>query len=124
MVSGPSLRCELAKSCEWVANFQIADAAAVLCDHVSGARTAHSARWAGLPVSYREEHIDDHESRIDADSRAGNPADYAAKAQAGNPLFFDPTAQDVLNRVDYDFTRLHVPYKTVVLVCQRAKKLV
>jgi O-methyltransferase involved in polyketide biosynthesis len=43
-----------------------------------------------------------------------------AKAQPGNPLFFDPTAQDILNRVDYDFVRLHVPYKTVVLVCQRA----
>jgi O-methyltransferase involved in polyketide biosynthesis len=46
-----------------------------------------------------------------------------AKAQPGNPLFFDPTAQDILTRVDYDFARLHVPYKTVVLVCQRAKKL-
>jgi len=46
-----------------------------------------------------------------------------AKAQPGNPLFFDQTAQDVLNRVDYDFTRLHVPYMTVALVCQRAKKL-
>jgi len=46
-----------------------------------------------------------------------------AKAQPGNPLFFDPTTQDILNRVDYDFDRLHVPYKTVILVCQRAKKL-
>ena len=46
-----------------------------------------------------------------------------AKAQPGNPLFFDPTAQDILNRVDYDFARLRVPYKTVLLVCQRAKKL-
>jgi O-methyltransferase involved in polyketide biosynthesis len=46
-----------------------------------------------------------------------------AKAQPGNPLFFDQAAQDILNRVDYDFGRLHVPYKTVVLVCQRAKKL-
>jgi O-methyltransferase involved in polyketide biosynthesis len=46
-----------------------------------------------------------------------------AKAQPGNPLLFDPTAQDILNRVDYDFARLHIPYKTVVLVCQRAKKL-
>jgi O-methyltransferase involved in polyketide biosynthesis len=46
-----------------------------------------------------------------------------AKAQPGNPLFFDQTAQDLLNRVDYDFTRLHVPYMTVALVCQRAKKL-
>jgi O-methyltransferase involved in polyketide biosynthesis len=46
-----------------------------------------------------------------------------AKSHPGNPLFFDPTAQDILNRVDYDFARLRVPYKTVVLVCQRAKKL-
>lgn len=46
-----------------------------------------------------------------------------AKAQPGNPLFFDPMAQDILNRIDYDFSRLHVPYKTIILVCQRAKKL-
>jgi len=46
-----------------------------------------------------------------------------AKAQPGNPLFFDPMAQDILNRVDYDFARLHVPYKTIILICQRAKKI-
>ena len=46
-----------------------------------------------------------------------------AKAQPGNPLLFDPTSQDILNRVDYDFARLRVPYKTIVLICQRAKKL-
>lgn len=46
-----------------------------------------------------------------------------AKAQPGNPLFFDPMAQDILHRVDYDFALLRVPYKTIVLVCQRAKKL-
>ncbi|HET7088697.1 MAG TPA: class I SAM-dependent methyltransferase [Anaerolineae bacterium] len=46
-----------------------------------------------------------------------------AKAQPGNPLFFDPKARDILSQVDYDFSRLHVPYKTVVLICQRAKKL-
>src|SRR5512143_1161873 len=46
-----------------------------------------------------------------------------AKAQPENLLFFDPAARDILDRVDYDFTRLHIPYKTVVLVCQRAKKL-
>jgi O-methyltransferase involved in polyketide biosynthesis len=45
------------------------------------------------------------------------------KAQPGNPLFFDPKALEILNQVDYDFTKLHVPYKTVILVCQRAKKL-
>jgi O-methyltransferase involved in polyketide biosynthesis len=46
-----------------------------------------------------------------------------AKAQPANPLFFDPQARAILEQVDYDFTRLQVPYKTVVLVCQRAKKL-
>jgi O-methyltransferase involved in polyketide biosynthesis len=46
-----------------------------------------------------------------------------AKAQPGNPLFFDPKAQDVLGQMDYDFSRLRVPYKMVVLVCQRAKKM-
>jgi O-methyltransferase involved in polyketide biosynthesis len=46
-----------------------------------------------------------------------------AKAQPGNPLFFDPVARDILSQVDYDFTRLRVPYKTVILICQRAKKL-
>ena len=46
-----------------------------------------------------------------------------AKAQPDNPLFFDPLAKNILNRVDYDFTKLNVPYKTVILVCQRTKKL-
>ena len=46
-----------------------------------------------------------------------------AKAQPDNPLFYDPLAEDVLKQVDYDFSRLKIPYKTVVLVCQRAKKL-
>ncbi|MGD9028629.1 MAG: class I SAM-dependent methyltransferase [Anaerolineae bacterium] len=46
-----------------------------------------------------------------------------AKAQPDNPLFFDPKAQEMLDRVDYDFARLRVPTKTVVLVCQRAKKM-
>ena len=46
-----------------------------------------------------------------------------AKAQPENPLFFDPHARDVLSQVDYDFARLRVPYKTIVLICQRAKKL-
>jgi len=46
-----------------------------------------------------------------------------ARAQPGNPLFYDPQAQEILKQVDYDFKRLRVPYKTVILVCQRAKKL-
>ena len=46
-----------------------------------------------------------------------------AKAQPDNPLFFDPKALEILNQTDYDFNRLHIPYKTVILVCQRAKKI-
>lgn len=46
-----------------------------------------------------------------------------AKAQPESPLFFDPKAQEILSRVEYDFSRLKVPYKTVVLVCQRANKM-
>jgi O-methyltransferase involved in polyketide biosynthesis len=46
-----------------------------------------------------------------------------AKAQPDNPLLFDPKARDILSQVDYDFASLDVPYKTVILVCQRAKKL-
>ena len=46
-----------------------------------------------------------------------------ARSQPENPLFFDPKARDILDRVDYDFSRLRVPYKTVVLICQRARKL-
>lgn len=46
-----------------------------------------------------------------------------AKAQPDNPLFFDPIAQNILKNVDYDFSKLKVPYKTVMLVCQRTKKL-
>lgn len=46
-----------------------------------------------------------------------------AKAQPGNPIFFDPKTREILDQVDYDFTQLRIPYKTVILVCQRAKKL-
>ncbi len=46
-----------------------------------------------------------------------------SKGQPDNLLFFDQMAQNILNLVDYDFSQLHVPYKTVVMVCQRAKKM-
>lgn len=46
-----------------------------------------------------------------------------AKAQADNPLFFDPYSKEVLDQVVYDFSQLNVPYKTVILVSQRAKKI-
>lgn len=45
------------------------------------------------------------------------------KGQPENPLFFDAKAQEIINGVDYDFSQLHIPYKTVILVCQRAKKM-
>lgn len=45
------------------------------------------------------------------------------KSQPDNPLFFDPHAKEILDQVDYNFKHLKVPYKTVILVCQRAKKL-
>lgn len=46
-----------------------------------------------------------------------------AKAQPGNPVFYDLKAAEILKLVDYDFSQLNVPYKTVILVCQRAKKI-
>lgn len=46
-----------------------------------------------------------------------------AKAQPDNPLFYDPKARQILESVDYDFSKLKVPNKTVVLVSQRANKL-
>lgn len=46
-----------------------------------------------------------------------------AKAQPGHPIFFDAGAQEILQQVDYDFRRLRIPTKTIVLVCQRAKKM-
>lgn len=46
-----------------------------------------------------------------------------AKGQPSNPLFFDPLAREILNQIDYDFDSLSIPYKTIVLICQRAKKI-
>jgi hypothetical protein len=40
------------------------------------------------------------------------------------PLFiFDPQAQDILNQVDYDITRLRVPIMTIILIWRKVKKL-
>ncbi|MCC6612626.1 MAG: class I SAM-dependent methyltransferase [Anaerolineae bacterium] len=38
-------------------------------------------------------------------------------------IFTDEKAQDILKRVDYDFSRLHVPRKTMITLCLRASKL-
>jgi len=45
-----------------------------------------------------------------------------AKGQPDNPIFYDPAAGNLLKRIDYDFSKLKVPYKTIVLICQRVKK--
>jgi O-methyltransferase involved in polyketide biosynthesis len=46
-----------------------------------------------------------------------------AKSQINHPIFFDPQTKMILDRLDYDFQALRVPNKTIVLVCQRAKKI-
>jgi O-methyltransferase involved in polyketide biosynthesis len=46
-----------------------------------------------------------------------------AKAQPDNPLLFDPMARQLLEQINYDFAQLRVPYKSVVMICQRAKKM-
>jgi O-methyltransferase involved in polyketide biosynthesis len=47
----------------------------------------------------------------------------AVESQRPDPIFVDPKAQEILERVEYDFARLKVPRKTAVMVCMRAKKL-
>jgi O-methyltransferase involved in polyketide biosynthesis len=46
-----------------------------------------------------------------------------AKADPNNPVFYDPKTREIMERIDYDFSKLRVPYKTVILVGQRAKKM-
>ncbi len=45
------------------------------------------------------------------------------KAQPDNPIFYDPASREILQKVDYDFSKLRIPYKTTILICQRAKKI-
>ena len=45
-----------------------------------------------------------------------------AKSDPNNPIFYDPKAREILESVDYKFSELKVPSKTVILVCQRARK--
>lgn len=49
-----------------------------------------------------------------------------SKAVAGkrpNPIFTDQKAEEILDRIEYDFSRLKIPEKTVIMLCIRAKKL-
>ena len=47
----------------------------------------------------------------------------AQESQKADPIFVDEKAQDILKRVDYDFSRLDIPYQTAITLCLRAKKL-
>jgi O-methyltransferase involved in polyketide biosynthesis len=44
------------------------------------------------------------------------------KAQKDNPVFFDEKAQDTISHIDYDFTQLHIPKKSCVMMCLRANQ--
>jgi len=46
----------------------------------------------------------------------------AVESQQPNPIFVDRKAQEILDRIEYDFTKLRIPRKTIVLLCLRAKK--
>ncbi len=47
----------------------------------------------------------------------------AVESRQTNPIFSDEKAQEILERVEYDFARLKVARKTTIMVCMRAKKL-
>lgn len=47
----------------------------------------------------------------------------AVESQRPNPIFVDRKAQEILERVEYDFARLNVPRKTVITLCIRANKI-
>ncbi|WP_158905491.1 class I SAM-dependent methyltransferase [Rectinema subterraneum] len=40
-----------------------------------------------------------------------------------NPIFFDRTSKEILDRIEYDFANLKIPRKTAVMLCIRAKKM-
>ena len=45
------------------------------------------------------------------------------KAQKENPIFFDEKAQEILQRIDYDFAQLNIPQKTCLTLCLRARQM-
>jgi len=46
-----------------------------------------------------------------------------SKAFAPDNIFIDPKAKEILAGVQYDFSRLKVPQKTMIMVCMRARQL-
>lgn len=46
----------------------------------------------------------------------------AVESQQPNPILVDRKAQEILERIEYDFTKLKISKKTTVLLCLRAKK--
>jgi O-methyltransferase involved in polyketide biosynthesis len=47
----------------------------------------------------------------------------AIESQRPTPIFVDQKAQAILEQVEYDFVKLKVPRKTVIMLCIRAKKI-
>jgi O-methyltransferase involved in polyketide biosynthesis len=47
----------------------------------------------------------------------------AFESQRPNPIFIDAKAQQILDGVAYDFSRLKTPRKTTIMVCLRARKM-
>jgi O-methyltransferase involved in polyketide biosynthesis len=47
----------------------------------------------------------------------------ATESRRPNPIFHDEKAQEIIERVDYDFARLNTPRKTTLTLCIRANKL-
>ncbi len=47
----------------------------------------------------------------------------AMESRRPNPIFRDEKAEEILARVEYDFTQLKVPRKTAITLCLRATKL-
>lgn len=47
----------------------------------------------------------------------------ATESQQARPIFEDRKAQEILAHIDVDLARLHVPRKTAIMMCMRAKKL-
>lgn len=47
----------------------------------------------------------------------------AVESRRSRPIFVDSKAQEILEQIDYDFAKLKVPGKTVLMVCLRAKKM-
>jgi len=47
----------------------------------------------------------------------------AIESAGPHPILVDPKAREILDLVDYDFSELHVPHKTLLTLAMRAKQL-